>query len=184
MQLPIFINWLLQSYRDVREDWKGWSLVYLCAEHNGKIFEYSDYANENGEIISSISSDFEGAHLTIRIRHRWYKNIETTIKINGYGIFHTAKIFHDFAYWSWSPSKDPEWLTEKEYSLAEVKKNGKLRDFRFKNILSKIFYWILFFGWPMLGYYFWWVLGILLWLVPSIVMELISPYSTGIKKLF
>ena len=119
MKIPVFINGLLPNTRDVRAGNDGGSRVYVRIT-KGYLPQIKEIltSDENGEVRFTISDDYAGAAYLVRVRHRWYKGVQTSGVVKDYGLFYTAKISHDFTFWADSPSPDPEWQPEVEYADA------------------------------------------------------------------
>jgi hypothetical protein len=186
MKIPIYINGLLPNTRDKREDTQeGGSRVYVRISKDGlDEIEHYTTADSNGEVEFNIDDKYIDAKIIIRITHRWYKITSLVDIVPKYGYFYSAKIQHDFGYWSSSPSTDPEWKTEAEYLKAAKKRNHLVRQFRFKNRIIRFFYFTILFGAPITGYFLTGIYGVGFGLAIALILELLGPYSIGLKRLF
>ena len=185
MSIPIFINGLIPSTRDVREGDIGGNRIYMKIEQNGlDALENTSQVNELGIFEIKIPAKYQGASITLHIRHPWYKPADTKGTIQEYGFFHTAKLFHDFHDWKESGSPDPEWETESEYVKAQTIKNERVRTFRHKNIVAKSLHYIILIGAPFLGLAIAGLYGVIAGLVVSVCLELWSPYSSGLQRIW
>lgn len=184
MEIPIFINGLLPNTRDLRNGEDGGSRVYIKIEKNGKeLFSEITTSDAEGKVKLNIPDTYAGANILLRIRHRWYEGIEANDIIPDFGYFYTAKIQHDFTNWSDSPSPDPEWQSEAEYIKASSEKNIKIRHYRHKNWIIRIIYYLVMVSAPFIGLVAAGPIGVVIGLVIAGILELMSPYSIGIKKL-
>ncbi|MBU2537655.1 MAG: hypothetical protein KKH22_04395 [Proteobacteria bacterium] len=184
MDLPIFINGLLPNTRDIREGKDGGSRVYIKIEKNGEeLFSKILTSDSEGKVELTIPDTYAGANILLRIRHQWYLGIEANDVIPDFGYFYTAKIQHDFTNWSDSPSPDPEWKSEEEYIRASAEKNLKVRHYRHKNWAIRIIYYSVMVLAPFVGLVMGGPGGVTIGFVVAGILELISPYSIGIKKL-
>jgi len=184
MDIPIYINGLLPITRDKRDnDDTGGSRIYVLITKQGmNDIEHIATADNNGECGFLIPEKYIEGDIRVHIRHLWYKGIQFDSKIKDYGFFYTAKIEHDYTFWSDSPSSDPEWNTEDEYIKAQSVKNQKLRDFRFKNRNAKVLYYLIVAISIVIGLVIPSGVGVVIALIIVIALEWISPYSLGLKR--
>jgi len=184
MDLPIFINGLLPNTRDLREGKDGGSRVFIKIEKNSEeLFSKIFTSDSEGKAELKIPDTYAGANILVRIRHQWYSGIEANDVIPDFGYFYTAKIQHDYTSWEDSPSPDPEWKSEEEYIKASAEKNLKVRHYRHKNWTIRIIYYSVMVLAPFIGLVAGGPVGVVIGLIVAITLELISPYSIGIKKL-
>jgi hypothetical protein len=186
-KIPIFINGLLPNNRDSREfkngTWSGGSLVFVKIEKAGlELLKEALTADSNGRVQFMVPDDYAGGSILTRIRHRWYKPISAQDSIPDYGYFYTAKIVHDFTNWSDSPSSDPEWKTEEEYIRASAEKNNRLRNYRYKNTFIRFLYYAILITAPMAGFLIGGLWGVVFGFFVAGFLELLAPYSIGLKK--
>lgn len=186
MKLPIYINGLIPNTRDARtpEGNDGGSRVLLrISKPNHPDIEKIATANESGEIELSVPDHYAGGKALVRIVHRWYVNSETDVDIPDFGVFYTAKIKHDFNYWSDSPSSDPEWNSEQEFSRASNTKNIRLRNHRFLNYGTRAAYYTILVAAPFAGLYVSGGEGVVVGLGVAVLLEVLAPYSIGLRRL-
>ena len=185
MKIEIYINGLIPITWDKKsEDDVGGSRVFIKIWKDGlKELEKIINADEKGELSFFIPDTYAGANILIRIRNRYYKPVEANLKINNYGLFYTAKIEHDYTFWSKSGSSDPEWNSQIEYDNSDKIRNQKLRKFRFKNISVKVLYYFFICLSIAVSFLIPGGYGVIIVIVIVIILELISPYSIGLKKL-
>lgn len=183
LKLPIFINGLLPNTRDLRNGKDGGSRVFVKIEKDGlDPYEIIETSDTDGKVELTVSDKYVGGNILVRVRHQWYKGIEAHDIIPDYGYFYTAKIQHDFTFWNDSPSPDPEWKSEDEYLRASAEKNQKLRQHRYKNWGVKVIYYIVLVGAPCAGLILGGWQGVTFGLGISVFLEVLSPYSIGLKK--
>ena len=186
MKLTVYINGLIPSTRDARAPGgdDGGSLVYLRASKpNQPDIKKIATANESGEVELSIPDSYAGGKALLHIRHRWYVSADTTVDIPDYGVFFTAKINHDFSNWSDSPSSDPEWNSEQEFSRASNAKNVRLRNHRFLNYGIRATYYTILVAAPFAGLYVSGGEGVVIGLCVALLLEVLAPYSIGLRHL-
>lgn len=186
MKLKVYINGLIPNTRDARTSGgnDGGSRVYLRASKpNQPDIESISTANKNGEVELSIPDSYAGGNALLHIRHRWYVSVDTTIDIPDFGVFYTAKIEHDFSNWSDSPSLDPEWNSEHEFSQASNAKNIRLRNHRFLSYGTRATYYTILITAPFSGLYVSGGDGVVVGLCVSVLLEVLAPYSIGLRHL-
>ena len=187
MSIPVYINGLLPDTRDIRETKagdQGGSLVRLQIEKTGlSNIRKIGYSNSEGVFDCLIPTDYIGAKITIQLVHRWYINKVYEDVIPDYGYFLTATLAHDFTYWSSSPSPDPKWDSDAEYTKAFQKLRPKIRYQRNKTRGLKTFYYLVVFGAPVLGFFLVAGWGILLGLGVAALAEVFNPYAFGLKSI-
>ena len=88
-----------------------------------------------------------------------------------------------FPFWSESGCPDPEWKSEEEFNKADLARLTKLRNFRHKNVSAKIMYYSLICLSVILTFLVPGVAGVAIAVIIIILLELLSPYSMGLKRL-
>ncbi len=185
MQLPIFVNSLPPNSRDARTPGgtDGGSRVFdRVTRGTLPEFERTVTADANGEVLLDVSDRYVGGTILIHIRHRWYVNVDTQFAVPEYGVFYTAKLQHDYTFWSQSPSSDPEWDSEAEFALASEIKNARLRRQRYRNAGVRYFYYAVQGLSPFAGYFISGGLGIVFGLGVEILLEFLALYSIGLRR--
>jgi len=186
MKLPVYINGLIPNTRDARtsEGSDGGSQVFLrITKPNHPAIERIATANESGVVELSIPDHYADGNALIRIAHRWYVNSQTDVNVPDFGVFYTAKIKHDFNYWSDSPSSDLEWNSEQEFSRASNAKNIRLRNHRFLNYGTRATYYTILVAAPFAGLYVSGGEGVVFGLGLAVLLEVLAPYSIGLRRL-
>jgi hypothetical protein len=187
MKLTIYINGLIPNTRDTRTPGgnDGGTCVFVRATKPSQPdIEESATANESGEVELSIPDKYAGGKAILHIRHQWYVSADTTVDIPDFGVFYTVKINHDFSNWSESPSSDPEWNSEREFSIASNTKNIRLRNHRFLNYGTRATYYTILIAAPFSGLYLSGGKGVIFGLGVAVLLEVLAPYSIGIRHLF
>lgn len=187
MKLTVYINGLIPNTRDSRTPGEndGGSRVFLRASKpNLPDIENIATANESGEVELRIPDKYAGGKALLHIRHQWYVSADTTVDIPDFGVFYTAKIKHDFSNWSDSPSSDPEWNSEHEFSRASNAKNIRLRNHRFLNYGTRATYYTILVAAPFSGLYLSGGEGVVFGLGIAVLLEILAPYSIGLRHLF
>jgi len=184
MKIKIYINGLLPLWRDKRNEEKpGGSLLYIKIEGDDlETIEKRIYSDNNGEVEFDIDESYIGADILVHIRHRWYKPLSIKTNIEEFGYFYTAKIEMDYTNWEDSPSTDPPWDSQGEFTAAQATKDRKLREFRFQNRNSKILYYLILGISVLLGIILPPFIGVPVAIIIIILLEVLSPYSIGLKR--
>ncbi len=185
MELEIFLNGLIPITRDKKgENDVGGSRVYIkITKGDLHDFEKIVNADDKGEVSFTESEAYAGGNILIRIANRHYKTLNITRRVEKHGLFFTAKTEHDYTFWSQSDSLDPEWNSQEEYDKADEIRVHKLRQFRYKNGNAKILYFLFILLSLTISALVPGGFGIGIGIIIVIILEFISTYSMGLKKL-
>jgi len=158
--------------------------VFLSEDYNEVFIDNKSNVDEKGFVRGFIPDKFIGKEIVVRFIDLCYKIKDNKKIIDERGVFLTIHIEKDYIY------KDPNidcskkfnFDVEAVFSQAQKDMENEIRKSNYKNTFIRCLLYLLMFASPILGFFIVGLLGVIVGQIVNVILLLMDPYITGIKK--